>query len=98
MLGMYINVRQLRLLDQEEEVSQYIGDTRETLRCKSICIFTRNLCNIKQYKNQLRFVGYTGGGQAIHTVHRAAFCPLFVWWGLGKSLLKNQGGHRKQKL
>ena len=35
------------------------------------------------------------GGAALH---RAAFCPLFVWWGLGKSLLKNQGGHRKQKL
>ena len=62
------NVRQLRLLDQEEEISQYIGDTRETLRCRSICILTRNLCNIKQYKNQLRFVAYTGGGQAIHAV------------------------------
>ena len=31
-------------------------------------------------------------------LHRAAFCPLFVWWGLGNSLLKFQGGHRKQKM
>ena len=21
-------------------------------------------------------------------MHRAAFCPVFVWWGLGKSLLR----------
>ena len=52
------------MLDQEEEVSQYIGDTCETLWYRSTCIFTKK-CNIKQYENQLKLVEYTGRGQAI---------------------------------
>ena len=64
------NVRQLRLLDQEEEVSQYIGDTRETFNDIDLLVFSQKKCNIKQYENQLKFVGYTGGGQAIHTVRK----------------------------